>query len=65
MHHYVLPDGYRWTGRTDLEIALIDPEVCPAGHPVELVRRGYDGRTWWLCACGQEIRRQDGAFFAS
>lgn len=66
-----LPDGYRWTGRTEHEIVLIDPDTCPAGHPAELVRRGFTrcsdpahGRrhNTWTCACGQTIYRVPGAF---
>lgn len=68
--HKAPPDGFRWSGRTEHEIVLNDPEVCPAGHPAQLVRRGFErctdwahsGHNSWTCACGQDIYRADGAY---
>jgi hypothetical protein len=62
------PDGYEYTGRTPHEIQLIDPEHCPAGHPADLIRRGWDhcathgSHNNWRCACGQQIWRVEGQF---
>ena len=61
------PDGYRWTGR-QTEIELIDPDWCPAGHPVTSFRRGYahcsrhDGHTYWTCQDDHDIWRVPGEF---
>lgn len=66
-----VPDGYvRWP---DPEhgpgLELIDPEVCPAGHPFAWGQRGslaycreHEPHNTWWCACGQKIWRYDGAF---
>jgi hypothetical protein len=68
MYDSGLPDGYERTGRTPMEIRLIDPEVCPAGHPMRLVRRGWSHcalqhhHESWTCACGQEVWRVGGVF---
>lgn len=63
------PDGYRWTGK-GMEIELIDPDWCPAGHPADLVKRGihrcavhgYAIHHEWTCSCGQLIWRVEGQF---
>lgn len=72
MQHHAPPDGYRWTGRTEHEIVLINPEVCPTGHPANLVRWGdiahcreqahRHRHLSWQCACGQLIYRAAGAY---
>lgn len=63
------PDGYIWA-EDGIGIVLIDPLVCPAGHPIDGFRRGWtpcsehSGHTVWYCSCGQEIYRESGAFVA-
>lgn len=63
-----LPDGYRWTGR-GLEMVLIDPLWCPAGHPFEWGQRGpldycelHGQHNTWRCECSQQIWRVNGEF---
>lgn len=63
-----LKDGYEYAGPTGPEMRLIDPEVCPAGHPMMLIRRSWNHcpthghHNSWECACGQEVWRVDGTF---
>ncbi|MET7395631.1 hypothetical protein ABZS66_19285 [Dactylosporangium sp. NPDC005572] len=63
------PAGYEWTGH-GMEIQLIDPVGCPAGHPIRWGQRGYapcaqhHGHPTWTCRCGQVIYGLDGAFLA-
>jgi hypothetical protein len=61
------PDGYQWIGDGPA-IRLIDPTTCPAGHPLQIDKRGHApctehrGHPMWTCACGQEVYRITGAF---
>jgi hypothetical protein len=61
------PDGYAWVDGGP-GIVLVDPEWCPAGHPMELHQRGYapcaehKGHPQWTCRCGQVIYRGGGEF---
>ena len=62
-----VPDGYERFGERSLR--LIDPQVCPAGHPFRFGTRQNPARcpehrqhNTWLCACSQWIWRYDGAF---
>lgn len=62
-----VPDGYeRWAGEG---LKLIDPIVCPAGHPFAWGQRGslaycdvHEPHNTWWCACGQHVFRVEGAF---
>lgn len=62
-----VPDGYERFGEQGLK--LIDPVLCPAGHPFEWGQRGSlafclehgSHNTWW-CRCGLKIYRVEGAF---
>lgn len=59
--------GYRRVG--ELGEALVDPQMCPGGHPFAFGQRSWEpcpehrGHPSWVCACGREqfLRRSDGA----
>jgi hypothetical protein len=62
-----IPDGYRRQGK--LGLVLVDPAVCPAGHPFRFGMRKaaelcdtHGRHLHWICACGQSIYRHDGAY---
>lgn len=61
------PDGYRWIDGGPA-IELVDPDDCPAGHPMQLRQRGYApctehrGHPTWTCQCGQIVYGVAGAF---
>jgi hypothetical protein len=62
-----VPDGYERFGEQGLK--LIDPIVCPAGHPFRWGQSGslarcakHGDHNVWICACSQWIWRYDGAF---
>lgn len=66
-----VPDGYvRWPDpERGPGLELIDPEVCPVGHPFAWGQRGslaycreHEPHNTWWCACGQKIYRVEGAF---
>lgn len=65
-----LPDGYEWTGN-GMEIRLVDPVDCPAGHAYRAGQRTiapcveHHGHPAWWCACGAKMIRLDGVFVTS
>lgn len=62
-----IPPGYVPWG--ELGMVLVDPTLCPGGHPFAFGQRGYEpcaehrGHPSWVCACGREqfLQREDGA----
>lgn len=63
-----MPDGYARRGEHGL--VLIDPQVCPAGHPFRFGERSslaqcraHGPHLAWRCACGQTVYRHAGAFW--
>lgn len=62
------PDGYAWIDDGP-GIVLIDPDRCPAGHPMRWGQRAgitpcrrHGPHLTWTCSCGQRVYRASGRF---